>query len=90
MVLIEAMEAGTPLVAASAGGPTDIISPGVDGFLADPKNAVAFARPVVDLLAQKDLASRITAAAARKFQESYTAEAVYPKLIALYDKTRAG
>jgi glycosyltransferase involved in cell wall biosynthesis len=89
MVLIEAMEAGTPLVAASAGGPTDIITPGVDGFLADPKDARAFARHVIELLSQPELAGRIAAAATGKFRETYTAEAVYPKLIALYDKTRA-
>jgi len=89
MVLIEAMEAGTPLVAASAGGPTDIIRDGVDGFLADPTDAHAFARPIVRLLTQPALAAQIATAATRKFHETYTAEAVYPKLISLYEKTRA-
>lgn len=88
MVLIEAMEAGTPLVAASAGGPTDIIRRGIDGFLADPKDATAFAKPIVDILTDRALAARVAESALRRFHETYTAEAVYPKLLALYEKTR--
>ncbi len=88
MVLIEAMEAGTPLVAANQGGPTDIIRQGIDGFLADPADPVAFARPIVALLKDHALSARIADSAARRFRENYTAEAVYPKLLALYEKTR--
>jgi glycosyltransferase involved in cell wall biosynthesis len=88
MVLIEAMEAGTPLVAANSGGPTDIITDGVDGFLADPRDPAGFARPLIELLTQAPLAARIAAAATKKFHGSYTAEAAYPKLIELYSRTQ--
>jgi glycosyltransferase involved in cell wall biosynthesis len=90
MVLIEAMEAGTPLVAASSGGPLDIIRDGVDGFLADPADAPAFARPLIALLTQPELARQIAESARRRFQENYTSEAVYPRLLALYEKARGG
>ena len=49
LVYIEAMSAGTPAIAASVGGQTDIIRDGVDGFLAPTGDAAALGRHLASL-----------------------------------------
>jgi glycosyltransferase involved in cell wall biosynthesis len=50
-VIVEAMAAGVPVVAAAAGGPTEIVTDGVDGLLTAPGDAgdLAFALARLDL-----------------------------------------
>ena len=68
IALLEAMAAGLPTVAANAGGPTDFVEDGVNGYLFDGKSPVACVEAVEKaLVADVDVrqAARRTAAEAR-------------------------
>jgi len=50
MAVVEAMAAGLSVVASAIGGPTEIITQGVDGLLVPPGNAAALAKTLIELL----------------------------------------
>lgn len=62
-VVVEAMRAGCAVVAAGAGGPTEIIRPEVDGLLTPPGDPVALAATLDRLIADPALRTRLGAAA---------------------------
>lgn len=80
MVVIEAMALAKPVVAGANGGPTEIISDGIDGLLVPYGDAVALARAVLRFLDQPDFAGRVAVAArarARRFStETFATEVV--------------
>jgi glycosyltransferase involved in cell wall biosynthesis len=63
MSIVEAMGAGTPVIASDVAGPTEIITDGVDGFLIPPGDPNAMAEIAKRLLADPELRSSITRAA---------------------------
>ncbi|WP_280399266.1 glycosyltransferase family 4 protein [Nocardia carnea] len=78
-VVVEAMGAGCAVVAADAGGPTEIIRPELDGVLTPPGDPVALAAALDRLVADPALRTRLGAAArdrARDFTVTATARAV--------------
>ncbi|WP_034158908.1 glycosyltransferase [Sphingomonas sp. ERG5] len=52
-VLIEAMAAGVPVLAAAAGGPQTFIRDGVNGFLVEPDNPLGLAADITRLLSDR-------------------------------------
>ena len=54
LVLLEAMAAGCPVVAARSGGITDIVDDGVNGYLFDPKDEEGAIKATAMLLAQTE------------------------------------
>jgi glycosyltransferase involved in cell wall biosynthesis len=83
MVVLEAMAAGIPVVAADGGGPAEIISNGVDGLLTpagDPGELAAALRRLHD---DPDLRERL-AAAGRERSLAFTPAKTAPMLLALY------
>jgi L-malate glycosyltransferase len=71
MVVLEAMAAGLPVVAAKVGGVPDLIEDGKNGFFCDPLDARSMADGVKKILqrnsAARDLARRAKAEAVRRF-----------------------
>ncbi len=63
LVATEAMAAGVPLVASTAGGLAEIVDDGRTGFLVPPDDVPGFARAVTGLLLDPALARRVAAAA---------------------------
>lgn len=87
-VIVEGMAAGLPVVAADAGGPTEIISDGTDGLLYPPGDASALAQALGRLAEDAELRTRLGGAArvtAREFQPSVVA----PRIRAVYDRVLA-
>lgn len=50
LVIIEAMEYGLPIVATNHGGPVEIITDGVDGYLVDYEKADQMAKRIIELI----------------------------------------
>jgi glycosyltransferase involved in cell wall biosynthesis len=87
LVLVEAMASGTPVVATQRGGPVDIVTPGVDGYLADPQNSEELAARILDvLLAGPERSGAMGQAALKKAHERYSWPAVASRIAAVYAK----
>ena len=72
-VIIEAMAMGRPVVAARAGGPTEIIDDGRTGFLVPTRDDEVLAKRIVALLQDSSLAMRVGQAARQDVVEKYSA-----------------
>lgn len=68
-VLLEAMQAGLPIVASKTGGIPDVIEDGVNGLLVPPGNPGALARAIDRLLADRDLARRLSEEARQRAKD---------------------
>ena len=85
-VTLEAMSSQLPVLAARAGGTTDLIEHGVNGWLYDPENAMTMVEGLRELLNQKELRKRLgLAARARAEQQSWEKET--ESLLEVYRKT---
>ncbi len=69
MVVIEAMALGKAVVAGAEGGPTEVITPGIDGLLSPYGDAPALARAILRYLDDRQLRETIGAAARRRAQD---------------------
>ena len=59
-VLLEAMQAGLPIVASETGGIPDVIEDGVNGLLVPPGDPEALARVIDRILSDGDLSRRLS------------------------------
>jgi glycogen(starch) synthase len=59
-VLLEAMQAGLPIVASETGGIPDVVEDGVNGLLVPPGDPEALARAIDRILSDGDLARRLS------------------------------
>ena len=66
-VVIEAFARGRGVVASGAGGILDLVDDGVEGLLVDPEDTAGLADALVRALSERELASRLGAAASRRF-----------------------
>jgi glycosyltransferase involved in cell wall biosynthesis len=71
-VVLEAMSAGTPVVAADAGGTSEIITDGENGFVVPVRDAPALAERIGRLVDDGDLSSRIGSEGTRTVQERFS------------------
>ena len=61
--MIQSMACGLPVVAARAGGLVEYVEDGRTGFLADAGDPQAFVSPILSLLRDRDIRSRMSAEA---------------------------
>jgi len=81
--LQEAHASGLPIVAPRAGGPIDLVDPGVDGFLYDPEDDGALRDAVGALVGQRELRERMGEAGRRRVL-GRTWEALCEELLGRY------
>jgi glycosyltransferase involved in cell wall biosynthesis len=82
-VIVEGMAAGLPVVASAAGGPLELVAPGLDGLLVAPGDVDGLARALRLLADDADLRARLGGAGAQK-AHAFTADRVAADVVGLY------
>jgi glycogen(starch) synthase len=88
-VLLEAMQAALPIVASRTGGIPDVIEDGVNGLLVSPGDPEALARAIDRLLAERDLARRLSEEAQERAKD-YDWEVLAERVLRVYQGVIAG
>lgn len=86
--LQEAMATGLPVVAPAAGGPLDIVKPGVTGLLFNPDSPTALRESVGSLVADEAMRTRMGESAERKVADRSWA-GMTERLLGFYDNVTA-
>ncbi len=86
-VIAEAMAMEKPVVAAGAGGPTEYVCDGDNGFLANPGDADQMAAAILKLLGDRDLRHRMGKNGRRMVCERFSTEVYARKTQDLLDAT---
>jgi len=73
-VIIEAMAAGKPVIAANAGGPREIVADGETGFLFEPGNPESLADAIRRLLRDRELRRRMGEAGRERVMRCFRAK----------------
>ena len=89
MVLVEAMAAGVPVVASEIAGYREVVRNGVDGLLVPSNDPNALAAAIRRVLSEPDLAAALVTAG-RARADTFSWEAVVPRLEAVYDRVLGG
>ena len=88
-VLLEAMQAALPIVASRTGGIPDVIEDGINGLLVPPGEPEALAHAINHLLADGDLARRLSEGA-RERAKDYDWEVLAERVLRVYQDVTAG
>lgn len=86
LVVIEAMTAGTPVIASASGGVLEIIEDEVDGLLFTSENALELSKKIECLVVNPALRSELCAKAEVKVREQFDADKQFEKLKDLFNK----
>jgi len=87
MTLLEAMASGTPVVASKVGGVPEMIVDGTTGILVPPKDAAALARSIETVLADRDLARKMSTDARTRVLEEFSAAVMARRTADVYKRT---
>jgi glycosyltransferase involved in cell wall biosynthesis len=84
IVALEALAAGTPLVASDVGGLAEIVRHGQNGLKAAPGNPLALAEQIDRVLTDRALARRMALEGRREVEECYTWASIAERTAAVY------
>jgi glycosyltransferase involved in cell wall biosynthesis len=84
--VIEAMAAGLPIVATSAGGTQELIEHGCSGLLVTPGDVAGIAESIISLVADRERASTLACEARARASVSYSIGATVRRTEALYEE----
>jgi len=84
-IVVEAMSCGCPVVATDCGGPTEIITNGVDGLLVAPGDSGGLRNAMERLIEDKQLRESIAAQARSVVEHKFSTAVVVPQIIELYE-----
>jgi glycosyltransferase involved in cell wall biosynthesis len=90
MVIMEGMAAGKPVVAADAGGPSELVRNGVDGYLVPPANPDAMADAIRRLATAPEARATMGAAARQRARELYDVPVATDRLRRIYAAVISG
>jgi len=88
--LLEAMSWGVPVISTTVGGIPELIRDGTDGFLIEAADVPALTRALAELADDADLRERMGSAGRSQVAESFSREAVLPRLEQLYADISGG
>ncbi len=86
LVLLEAMDAGLPVVATRVIGSEEVVAHGETGFLVPPEDPAALGAALALLLADPGLRARFGRAARRRFRERFTQRRMAAATAAVYER----
>jgi glycosyltransferase involved in cell wall biosynthesis len=86
MSLLEAMQAGVPIVATRVGGIPDVMADGEAGVLVQPRNPNALAEAIEKIKKDEGLNARLTARARRLLEDRYSSKKMALEYCDLYGK----
>lgn len=84
--VLEPMACGTPVVATRCGGPSEIITHGVDGLLVPPGDVRALVKSIQTLLSDHELRANLSLVARKTVETSYALPVVIPTIIKWYSQ----
>lgn len=84
LVVLEAWQAGAPLVVTSRGGPAGLVTDGVDALVADPEDAADLGNAILRVLSEPGLADRLARAGHREVRR-FSWDQVSAAYESLYD-----
>ncbi|HXH05811.1 MAG TPA: glycosyltransferase family 4 protein, partial [Vicinamibacterales bacterium] len=84
VTLLEAMQAGVPIVATRVGGVPAVLDEGRGGLLVAPGDAASLAAAIRRCLADRDLAAALAAHARRQVAVRFTSRAMAERYLELY------
>lgn len=84
LVLQESMACGTPMVSFKVGGVSDLVRPGITGYLAKPEDANDFCKGIVQLLEDQNLRAYMGQQCRAIALEEYSVELQAKRYIELY------
>lgn len=90
IALLEAMAAGTAVIATPVGAIPDVVVPGRHGLLVPPGNAPAVAEAILAMDADRDAVARMQQACAARIAASYSLERLADGFIDLYAQLTTG
>jgi glycosyltransferase involved in cell wall biosynthesis len=86
LVLLESMACGTPALSFNVGGVSELVRPGITGYLAEPENAEELGLGIVQLLEDKAQRDQISRACRAIVLKEYTLGRQARQYIELYQK----
>ena len=84
LAIAEGMACGKPVIVSAAGGASEIVTPGIDALTHPPGNVDALAACIVKLASDRDLRSRIGAAARASAERQFSRERVVAEILPIY------
>lgn len=86
MVIVEAMAAGTPVVAADRGGPVDIVEPGTTGLLVDPRDPEQLASGIEALIDAPERAQKMGRTGQKRARELFDRDRYAERVLSVYSE----
>lgn len=84
-VVLEAMVMQKLVVATNIGGPAEIITDGIDGFLVSPKDHKALSTRIINLIENPQIVREMGVAARKKIMKQHSIPSYVLKIMELYD-----
>jgi len=86
LAALEGMACGVPAVCSNVGGLPEVLTDGVEGFLAPARDVKAMAARVIEILANPTLQKQMAGAARRRAISHFCASKIIPMYEALYER----
>lgn len=84
MVVLEALAAGVPVVATRVEGTPEVVRHGIEGLLAEPKDAFSLANQLQALISSRQNWAELSRNALRRHRENYSDRAMAKKVSTVY------